>query len=81
MAADGIKTDLKEFEQLPTETQRVVLFKAVVDLGNKFDERVPDCRKRFRELERQKKWNMAASGGGGIVGGFLAVLGKVLFWK
>ena len=79
--ADGIKTDLKEFEQLPTETQRVVLFKAVVDLGRQIDEQVPDCKKRFRELERQKKWNMAAASGGGIIGGFLAMLGKALFWK
>ena len=79
--ADGIKTDLKEFEQLPTGAQRVTLFKAMVDLDRKFSDQVPVCNRKIKELEKQKKWNMVASGGGGMLGGFLAVLGKALFWK
>jgi len=79
--SDGIKTDIEEFREAPTHTQRVILFKAVVDLGEKFEQQIPKCNVKFRDLEKQKKWNLAASGGGGLVGGFLAMLGKIIFGK
>lgn len=44
-------------------------------------ERVNTCEKRFQKIEKRKWWNAGASAGGGIVGGFIAMLLKFKFWS
>ena len=83
MTNTGLNTEVDDFKELPTDVQRAVLFKAVVDLGKKIEDHdpAPKCAERFEALERMRKWNMAAAGGGGLLGGFIAMLAKIAFWK
>ena len=45
----------------------------------KMDKRFEAGSQRFRKLENRKKLNTAASFGGGIIGGIIAIIGKNLF--
>lgn len=62
--------EVEDFESLPPEKQRVLLFKNVVEVKD-------DVKK----LKSRKLWNTGASAGGGIVGGFIAMVLKMAFWK
>jgi hypothetical protein len=46
--------------------------------------RLEQCEKRFDEqnkkIAKSGKVNMVISGGGGLIGGFLAVIAKAKFW-
>ena len=43
------------------------------------DKRFEAGSQRFRKLENRKRLNTAASFGGGIIGGIIAIIGKNLF--
>jgi len=43
------------------------------------DKRFEAGSQRFKKLENRKKINTAASFGGGVVGGIIAIIGKNLF--
>ena len=45
----------------------------------KMDKRFEAESQRFRKLENRKRLNTAASFGGGIIGGIIAIIGKSLF--
>ena len=45
----------------------------------KMDKRFEVGSQRFKKLENRKRLNTAASFGGGIVGGIIAIIGKNLF--
>ncbi len=70
----GLKISVEEFESLPVDKQRVALYRA-------FTEQFVQCDGRFKTIEKRKWWNVAASAGGGIAGGFLAMITKLAFWK
>ena len=40
-----------------------------------------DTHRRVMALEKRKKWDKVASITGGIIGGFVAVVTKGIFWK
>ena len=69
--ANGISLkDPEDFKDLPPEKQRVIMFKNIIE--------VKDDVKRLK----QRKWlNTGASAGGGFMGGFVAILMKMWFWK
>jgi len=62
------------FKQLTVEEQRLAIFRAVT---SKFVQ----CEARFTKLEKCKIVNTAAAFSGGLFGGILTILGKMVFWK
>jgi hypothetical protein len=71
---NGLKISVEEFESLPVDKQRVALYRA-------FTEQIIQCDGRFKTIEKRKWVSAAASAGGGIAGGFLAMITKMAFWK
>jgi len=49
------------------------------DTIEKMDKRFEAGSQRFKKLENRKRLNTAASFGGGIIGGIIAIIGKNLF--
>ena len=62
--------EVEDFESLPSEKQRVLLFKNVIEVKD-------DVKK----LKARKWLNTGASAIGGIGGGFFAMLVKMKFWQ
>jgi len=77
------------FAQASDSTKLNILFDCVTTLNktvqNQANVSCPAqqaaCNTRFVKLEHMKKWNAIASAGGGIAGGFLAMITKMMFWK
>ena len=81
-----VSFSLEQFKEEDTDTKLNLLFGAVVHqteiLTNHIDytkERLEKGNERFKKLENRKRLNTAASFGGGIIGGIIAIVGKNLF--
>ena len=87
--SDGIKVKRTDFDKLikgdialglgilyETQLEMQEFFKEAIE---KMDKRFEAGSQRFKKLENRKKINTAASFGGGIVGGIIAIIGKNLF--
>jgi len=81
-----VSFSLEQFKEEDTDTKLNLLFGAVVHqteiLTNHIDytkERLEKGNERFKKLENRKRLNTAASFGGGIIGGIIAIIGKNLF--
>ena len=81
-----VSFSLEQFKEEDTDTKLNLLFGAVVHqteiLTNHIDytkERLEKGNERFKKLENRKRLNTAASFGGGIIGGIIAIIGKTLF--
>ena len=86
---DGIKVRREDFDKLikgdivlglgvlyETQLEMQEFFKETIE---KMDKRFEVGSQRFKKLENRKKINTAASFGGGVVGGIIAIIGKNLF--
>lgn len=62
--------EVEQFKKLEPPDQRVLLFENVVTV-----------KQDIEKLKSRKWWNTGASAGGGIFGGFLAMILKLAFWK
>ena len=80
------------FEQASSKTQMLLLFDLltktneiisdhVTDQKTSQKERLQGCNDRFIKLEKRKKVDVAVAGAGGFIGGFIAVIAKVAFWR
>ena len=87
--SDGIKVRREDFDKLikgdivlglgvlyETQLEMQEFFKETIE---KMDKRFEAGSQRFKKLENRKKINTAASFGGGVVGGIIAIIGKNLF--
>ena len=78
-----IKT-VEEFQSLPKDMRDAVIFENILEIKQNKGCQIEKCEKRFEEikttLRRRKIWNTVASGVGGALGGFIAILTKAL-WK
>jgi len=81
-----VSFSLEQFKEEDTDTKLNLLFGAVVHqteiLTNHIDytkERLEKGSERFKKLENRKRLNTAASFGGGVIGGIIAIVGKNLF--
>jgi hypothetical protein len=72
--------EVEDFETLPPEKQRVLLFRNVLEIREQKGCQIEKCEDRFKNIEKRKWWNTAASAGGGIIGGFTAMIVKFKFW-
>jgi hypothetical protein len=72
--SNGMKIDEDQFRKLPVEEQRVVMYRALM-------KQFEHCDGRFKKIEGRKLVSAGASAGGGIIGGFLAMILKLAFWK
>lgn len=72
---------VEEFLQLPTELQRAALFENMLKIKKQKSCQIDNCEDRFKTIEKRKFWNAAASAGGGVVGGFIAMITYLRFWK
>jgi len=61
--------EVEDFESLPPEKQRVLLFKNVVEVKDD-----------VKQLKARKWLNTGASAVGGVFGGFFAIIVKLKFW-
>ena len=86
---DGIKVKRTDFDKMINgdiplglgvlyETQ-LEMQKFLKETIEKMDKRFEVGSQRFRKLENRKRLNTAASFGGGIIGGIIAIIGKNLF--
>ena len=86
---DGVKVKRADFDKMINgdislglgilyETQ-LEMQKFLKETIEKMDKRFEVGSQRFRKLENRKKLNTAASFGGGIIGGIIAIVGKNLF--
>lgn len=73
-----IKT-VDEFQTLPPDTQRAVLFENLQEIKAQKGCQIEMCENRFKAIEKKKWWNAVASAGGGIIGGFIAMITKALW--
>jgi len=89
MAAGKINDITRDtFDTLDTDGKLGVLFDGLAGIKNRQDgdhencvQQVNICRKKFKTLEDRRILNTAAAGGGGIIGGFLAMAAKAFFWR
>jgi len=86
---DGIKVKRTDFDKMINgdiplglgvlyETQ-LEMQKFLKETIEKMDKRFEVGSQRFRKLENRKKLNTAASFGGGVIGGIIAIVAKNLF--
>ena len=86
---DGIKVRREDFDKLikgdivlglgvlyETQLEMQEFFKETIE---KMDKRFEAGSQRFKKLENGKKLDTAASFGGGIIGGIIAIVAKNLF--
>jgi len=86
---DGIKVKRTDFDKLVNGEISLglgVLYETQLEMQEflketieKMDKRFEAESQRFRKLENRKRLNTAASFGGGIIGGIMAIIGKSLF--
>jgi len=57
------------------------LFDMLAAMDNRVSEYCDDINKRIAKLEAKRKTDTAVAAGSGFAGGFVAVLGKLIFWK
>ena len=87
--SDGIKVKRTDFDKLingdiplglgvlyETQLEMQEFLKETIE---KMDKRFEAESQRFKKLENGKRLNTAASFGGGIIGGIIAIIGKSLF--
>ena len=87
--SDGIKVKRTDFDKLingdiplglgvlyETQLEMQEFLKETIE---KMDKRFEAESQRFRKLENRKRQDTAASFGGGIIGGIIAIVGKNLF--
>ena len=82
-----VSINKEEFEGIgDTNLKLNILFKAVIDNTQMLKKHVEAIElrfemgnERFKKLENRKKLDTAASFGGGVVGGIIAIIGKSLF--
>jgi len=72
--------------QLSQEQRDYSLFKILESMDSKLStrcatcaQRLKDCEDRFKTIEKRKWIDRACSAGGGVVGGFMAVIGLKAF--
>jgi len=65
---DGISRET--YKVLNSEQKELIIFDLLVNI-----------HRRTKCLERGKTFNTACATGGGIIGGFLAIVGKYLFFE
>ena len=83
----NVSINKEEFEQIRDVNLKLnVLFSAIVDSTQMLRRHVEATEirfeagnKRFKKLENGKRLNTAASFGGGIIGGIIAIVAKNLF--
>jgi len=68
--------DPEIFKTLPVEQQRLVFFENLIEIQKHFSEQVGSCNDRFKKIEKRRWWNTAASGIGGVIGGFVAMVAR-----
>ena len=82
-----VSINKEEFEGIgDTNLKLNILFKAVIDNTQMLKKHVEAIElrfemgnERFKKLENRKRLNTAASFGGGVVGGIIAIVAKNLF--
>ena len=78
---NGKMPSWKEWSGLKEDQRQYSLYKILSSISEQSSERKITCGKRFRKLEKRKRWNSAESLAGGIIGGILAIIGGWAFWK
>jgi len=86
---DGVKVKRADFDKMvngdiplglgvlyETQLEMQEFLKKTIE---KMDRRFETGSQRFKKLENRKRLNIAASFGGGIIGGIIAIIGKNLF--
>ena len=86
---DGVKVKRADFDKMingdiplglgvlyETQLEMQEFLKETIE---KMDKRFEAGSQSFRKLENRKRINTAASFGGGIIGGIIAIIGKSLF--
>jgi len=86
---DGVKVKRADFDKMingdislglgilyETQLEMQEFLKETIE---EMDKRFEAGSQRFRKLENRKRLNTAASFGGGIIGGIIAIIGKNLF--
>ena len=86
---DGIKVKRTDFDKLIDGDISLglgVLYETQLEMQEFLKETIEGMNKRFeagsqrfKKLENRKRLNTAASFGGGIIGGIIAIIGKNLF--
>ena len=86
---DGVKVKRADFDKLIDGDMSLglgVLYETQLEMQEflketieKMDKRFEVGSQRFKKLENRKKLNTVASFGGGIIGGIIAIVGKILF--
>ena len=77
--SDGIEVDEKGFEGLNHDDQIRAIFQAIVATNQNITNQKLECEPRFKCLENRKWRDKGIAGGAGLVGGFIAAIGKKLF--
>ena len=86
---DGVKVKRADFDKMINGDISLglgILYETQLEMQEFLKETIGEMDKkfeagsqRFRKLENRKKLNTAASFGGGIIGGIIAIIGKNLF--
>ena len=86
---DGVKVKRVEFDKMVNGDLSLglgVLYETQLEMQEflkntikKMDRQFEIESQRFKKLENRKKLNTAASFGGGVIGGIIAIIGKNLF--
>lgn len=78
---NGIKLPTEDFEKLPIQAQRTLLYENLLDVKEQTCGQIKACDERFAKIENRKWWSAAWSAIGGVIGGAAAVIGKMALFK
>jgi hypothetical protein len=79
MANNGIKVDEETFAKMDHDDQIKSIFHAIVKTNENVSTQIKLCEPRFQCLENRKWKDKGTAAGGGVIGGFLAIIAKKLF--
>lgn len=69
----------KTFDDATMKTRMGILFDLTSDIAKNLKEHPVECNKRFVKIEKRKWFNTSVAAISGVVGGFIAVVGKKYF--
>jgi DNA-binding Lrp family transcriptional regulator len=68
------------FKGYDTDSKLNTLFDYQNNILERLEIHPKDCSERFKKLEKAKVKNAVLSAGGGVLGGFLAIIAKFKIW-
>jgi hypothetical protein len=77
--SNGIKVDEETFAKMDHEDQIKSIFHAIIKTNENITNQKLECEPRFKCLENRKWRDKGIAGGAGLIGGFIAAMGKKLF--